>query len=95
MTYFDANENIFDHFTFYNFFLRPAQNEGDQLHIDKNDKIEANNVFEKIIQILKPEIVIFLSSKAWNNCNVKKNDDIYINFTAHPSSIWWNRKTYI
>lgn len=92
ITYFDENKNMFDHFAFYNFFQRPAQEEGDQLYIDENDIVEANTLFLKIIDVIKPQVVIFLSSKAWNSCNKKNISDIYFDFTAHPSSIWWNRK---
>lgn len=92
ISYFDENNNIYDHFAFYNFFQRPAQVEGDQLYVDKNDIVEANNVFQKILDVIKPQVVIFLSSKAWNSCYKKDISDIYFDFTAHPSSIWWNRK---
>lgn len=44
---------------------------------------------------MNPEVIIFLSVNAWNNCNNKstfENLD-FIDFVPHPSSRWWNRKT--
>jgi hypothetical protein len=87
------SENVFEWFSFYNFFQRPAQKEGKELFVNDLDKRKANEVFYSNLKILKPEIVIFLSSKAWICCNSKGIDDIVFDFVPHPSSRWWNRKS--
>ena len=87
------SNNVFDWFCFYNFFQRPAQIEGNELLINEIDIKIANEVFHSNIQILKPEVVIFLSSKAWNSSNKNGMNDIIFDFVPHPSSNWWNRKS--
>lgn len=87
------SENVYDWFCFCNFFQRPAQKEGNELQINKLDIEKAYEVFVANLRILKPEIVIFLSSKAWNCCKRKGIDDIVFDFVPHPSCAWWNRKS--
>jgi len=87
------SNNVFEWFCFYNFFQRPAQKEGKELQINDLDKRIAKEVFNANLKILNPEIVIFLSSKAWICCNSKGTDDIVFDFVPHPSSRWWNRKS--
>lgn len=88
------NENIYQNFAFYNFFQRPAGKEGKGININRRDKEVANDTYNKIVKILEPEIIIFLSVKAYENCITKKiNDKTIVNFVPHPGSPWWNRKS--
>lgn len=89
----NESNNIYEQFAFYNFFQRPAQKEGDQLYINTDDVEVANNVFENVIKILKPKVVLFMSSKSWKNVKGKNIDNIIYDYVPHPSSNWWNRKS--
>jgi hypothetical protein len=88
------SDNIYEHFAYYNFFQRPAEKEAKGIEINGKDREVANSIFGKITEILQPEIIIFLSVKAWNNCN--KNilaNNIIIDFVPHPARPWWNKKS--
>ena len=87
------SKNVFEWFSFYKFFQRPAQMEGNELLINELDTRIANEVFHSNIHILKPDVVIFLSSKAWNSSNKNGMNNIIFDFVPHPSSKWWNRKS--
>lgn len=84
-----GSSNIFEYFSFYNFFLRPAYyGESLRSSLSRQDIDNANELFIAILKILKPEIVIFLSSLAWDNLNEKENE-IRCDFVPHPNS--WDR----
>jgi hypothetical protein len=87
------SNNVFEWFCFYNFFQRPAQIEGNELMIHELDIKLANEVFRSNVHILKPEVVIFLSSKAWYSSNKDGMSNTIFDFVPHPSSNWWNRKS--
>lgn len=86
-----TSNNLFEFFAFYNFFQRPAVNIGKEIFQNQKDIEIANILFVKIVDIIEPDFVLFLSSKSWDNC---KNGDYSFkwDFTPHPSSPWWNRK---
>lgn len=89
------SDNVYDNFGWYNYFQRPAENEGTGIEVYERDTVEANLVLRANIEILNPEIVIFISSKAWNNA--RKDDEAFpgirLDFVPHPSHQWWNMKT--
>lgn len=85
--------------SFYNYFLRPAHKKGSNkgfnpLNIDK----EVSGIaLSSIIDRLNPNLVIFLSKKAYTEffkfckCYDIVYENITIEFVSHPASIWWNR----
>lgn len=85
--------------SFYNYFLRPAYNKGSNksfvpLYIDK--EVSGIALFN-IIERLNPNLVIFLSKKAYNefekfcNRNLIVYENIIVEYVSHPASMWWNR----
>lgn len=53
-------------------------------------KDKSKEIFLSVVEILKPDKIIFLSTKAYEtfgNCDEKK-----IFHTVHPTCAWWNRK---
>jgi hypothetical protein len=94
----------YDDVAFYNYFLRPAsvknKNGDSDLGLKKNytdlDGEVAFVAFCGVLESLKPDIVIFASTLAWNKMEVfqnlyKKNfGEIVIKKVSHPSSPWWN-----
>ncbi|MCH5159140.1 MAG: hypothetical protein J1F33_08095 [Clostridiales bacterium] len=54
----------------------------------------SNDVFLSVVEILKPDKIIFLSTEAYN-AFVRQNKDYNetkIFATVHPTCAWWNRK---
>lgn len=89
---------------FYNYFLRPAFNPGNGIAKKMEpgciDKEVAGIALAGIINRLQPDLVVFLSKKAFvefdyyykkYNPGCIESDRIFIDYVAHPSSIWWNR----
>lgn len=99
--FFKVKDNIFDYLAYYNYFQRPAYIEGESIiNNDKDDKI-AFDTFINIVDIVKPEKIIFVSSKSYHS--FKNNKDLTkqimckipakIYTTPHPGSAWWNRRS--
>jgi hypothetical protein len=88
----DKMSNI-NKIAFMNFFQRPAVS-GLSVVPTKIDIDVANQTVNSVIQIIKPELIIFCSTLAANNTQLDSNQiGIPIHQTPHPSSAWWNRKS--
>ena len=99
------DENAFVEIASYNYFLRPADDRQSFESIcTERDCDEAVRVFYAILEILKPDFIIFTSRFVFNHAeydfNKNFNYDLwdytekhhmnYV-FTEHPSCSWWNR----
>ena len=93
------NHHIHD-FAFVNFYQRPAfecgksintTTEERKLNLEEQDHRVACETLNAVIDVILPDIVIFLSRKAYGNFICKKTVDIYR--VPHPTCCWWNRKT--
>jgi len=101
---FSDEKDSYSFCTGYNYFLRPAspKQTGKQQRFiftpKKEDHEYAFNAFCKIIEVIKPELIVFFSSKARDSFkkqkkkNNSKFSDIRIKYFQHPSSPWWHRK---
>lgn len=92
------------HTAFYNYFLRPAETTGDSINIlGWDEEVRSFENLKTLYNILKPEKIVFLSSKAkqsfhrvrWSNEEGAKEfgelvDKIVI-AVPHPCSAWWNK----
>jgi len=76
---------------FINFFQKPAKTKESLTPTEKDIKI-ANDIFRDIINIIKPDLIIFTSKKALKNLKRIDTDKDLIYCTSHPNSPWWNRK---
>ena len=84
---------------FYNYFLRPAHKKGSNKGFkpENIDREVSGIALSGILERLNPDLVIFLSKKAYAEfekfCN--RNNVIYKNIVikhvSHPASIWWYR----
>lgn len=97
-TVFKSNE-LFDDCVFINYYQRPAENQGDSIKVHSVDsKVALENVLV-LIEVLKLDKIIFVSSKAYNdfiiNTTQKQREKLpYIGTVPHAAaSSWWNRKT--
>lgn len=97
----ENEELVFPHISFYNYFQRPALVETESIINDENDNNIAYDTFKAVKELIKPDLVIFLSVKAYNSFSwlvdnrneYKLFEDVNIDFVPHPSSAWWNKKS--
>ena len=75
----------FTYISFFNFFQRPNFKKG-SIDVKDIDIKYGNEAFEKNIDLLKPQIILFLSKKAFQCLNNLPNN---CHCLVHPSSAWW------
>lgn len=88
------NKQAFTYIAYMNFFQRPSETPKSISNTAEDNQI-ANDTFEEVVKILKPDHVLLISKKAWDTLCNKTGKDFDINRICHPSSSWWNRKAYI
>ena len=86
-----------DEIAFTNFFVRPAikgKSIKDYKKVDKEiDKEKANEIFKCVLNVLQPNIVIFVSKFAYECVDktiVKNNKDMVVDYVVHPCSTCWH-----
>ena len=101
---------LFDAFAFMNYFQMPALYKGESLwrsllrfsEWDKKKALEiwnkteemSNKVFLEVLEVLKPDKIVFVSKEAYN-AFLRQNKDYDANkvfVTVHPTCRWWNTK---
>jgi hypothetical protein len=101
-----TGENYLSEVSFYDYFQRPAvTGESIKKSMTDLDKEIALDTFKKVVSILKPDLIIFVSKLAVEVFENNKIDnkpvwewtksvgvEKYI-YTNHPTSSWWNRAT--
>ncbi|HPW66442.1 MAG: hypothetical protein ACOX0M_05925 [Salinivirgaceae bacterium] len=84
----------------YNYFLRPAYNNnkgskgfGYNNYCTEYDRTVAYEAFCGIVNIMKPDIIVFLSKFSFTTFQKhnKSFNNVIIEKVSHPSSPWWNR----
>lgn len=94
----DQKRKAMDFYAFMNYFKRPSYDRGKTISgLTESDYEYAYKVSKHIIYTLKPNLIIFLSKKAYDRfCCADKDNMIRnkydIKSVSHPSSYWWNRK---
>jgi len=88
---YTKHDNVFEYFSYMNFFQRPAEY-GKSINVYEIDSKIANETYYSVIKKINPEYAIFLSSKAWYFLADENKKLIKCDFTSHPSSRWWYRK---
>ena len=85
-------------YAFINYFKRPSYEEGKTIReLTDEDYRYAYDISSYIINALKPELIIFISQKAYNAfCELDEKNSIRskyrIESVSHPSCCWWNRE---
>lgn len=88
---FNVKDESWHYMAFMNFFQRPAEKTGKSIKVTSEDRDIANDTLKEVVNVLKPDTVIFVSSKAYrtyNNCCDKVN----VFSGVHPACRWWNTK---
>lgn len=90
-------EDPYNYCAGYNYFLRPAL-KATTLKNTEKDNEEAFKAFQEIVKVIKPDMIAFLSKKAYKSftkcCkNTHFDEKIDIQSFVHPASAWWYRKS--
>ena len=86
-------EKFWDKVSFMNFFIVPSINGSREIEALKDMKEKSLENFENVLDIIKPNYILFLSKKSY--CIFEKSNSKYLKNTfgfGHPSSTWWSRK---
>jgi hypothetical protein len=101
----DSDNGVFDKFCYYNYFQKPANDLGinklgRSIKALPEDNIFACKTLFKIVEILKPRTIIFVSKKSFQAFNqiysLNKTfilDGIKIDFVPHAGRQWWNKES--
>lgn len=87
-----TDSEAFSACAFMNYFQRPALISGESIEDNPKDRKESYKVFKHCQEILKPDITIFLSKKAfaaYDESAGDKADNVYC--VMHPTCSHWNR----
>lgn len=89
--------NLFEVCAYINYFQRPAELKGETIKVRPMDSEVALKNLLVLIDVIKPDKVIFVSSKAYDdfksNTTISVRNNLpFIGSVPHPSaSSWWNR----
>lgn len=84
--------------SFINFFQRPAEVSGNSIKVFSKDVEISSKVLTEVIKVLKPDVVGFTSSLAFdaakkgNATSFLKDKKVLFFRTSHPATAWWNKK---
>ena len=91
-----------DEIAYTNFFVRPALKGLSISKYKKKERItdigKANNVLESVLNVLNPDITLFVSKYAYKNVDlniINQYKNMFVNFVCHPASAWWYRSDCI
>jgi hypothetical protein len=77
-----------------NFFQRPAEKTGASINQQKVDIDISNETVSQVINVLKPDFLFFVSSKAWDCFNKDWHKELIasnrVGHSCHPASPNWN-----
>ena len=88
------DSEAFTAFSFFNYFQRPASNSGSTIELTDEDEMQAYAIYRRVLEILKPERVIFLSKKAYNSYEKKADSSEFdlTDFVYHPTCSHWYKE---
>ncbi len=90
---YDNSADALNHVAYLNYFQRPAETTGDSINVHKQDLEVSQKVIDDVINALKPEIVVFTSSKAGDHGQqVVEKHGVLCVAAPHPTCQWWNRE---
>lgn len=83
---------------FYNYFQRPAEEKGESIikgTMFNEDYDLAFDLYQSLINVIKPKWIMFLSKPAFDAYKKKKGGkkELNVSRVSHPTTSYWNRKT--
>lgn len=93
---FQLDSRLFEECVFINYFQRPSQKNGDSIIVHTKDSLIALENLLALNEILKPNKIIFVSSKAYNDFKSRASESqkesfAFVASVPHASSPWWNK----
>lgn len=100
--YFKTNNDLraMTNVAYINGFQRPSPETGESIRkfLNKIDYKISSDVLSKVIEIISPDVVIFVSKLTWDRLGwrLKIDKEIKIDFTCHPGTggRYWHNKNY-
>ena len=100
--YFKTNNDLraMTNVAYINGFQRPSPETGESIKkfLNKIDYKISSDVLSKVIEIISPDVVIFVSKLTWDRLRwrLKIDKEIKIDFTCHPGTggRYWHNKNY-
>lgn len=83
------DSDAFRCFAFCNYFQRPEFSYGKSISVSDEDCRKSREIIQKVIDILQPQKIIFISKKAFEYFD---STDSRIQYVNHPTSSSWNNK---
>ncbi|KNZ40613.1 hypothetical protein [Acetobacterium bakii] len=89
--------NPWDAYTYFasmNYYQKPAVRTGKSIESTIEDNQFAAANLSRVVNVLKPETIIFLSKKSYRAFKANEPDELKeldIDACAHPTCAWWNR----
>ncbi|MFI3292609.1 MAG: hypothetical protein SNI70_03715 [Rikenellaceae bacterium] len=77
------------HVAFCNYYQKPSLEAGATVENTEENQQNSKAIFQQILAILQPKMVVFLSRKAYQAFG-ETAPNIYV--TDHPTSSWWHRR---
>ncbi len=98
---FKKKKRPIEEVAYTNFFFRPSESEGESFkkYCTPLDISMSNKIIEKIVQIMNPDLIIFVSKYSWDKGGSElksKYPEKKISFVCHPTTggRYWYRKDY-
>jgi len=94
----DKSSKAINNIIFMNAFQRPANHRGQSIKglAVEHDFQVAVDTISQVINIVKPNFVIFVSKYSWENVGTKlqKEENVFYDYTVHPAAFGdWNDET--
>jgi hypothetical protein len=94
----DGSTRAMTNVCYMNGFQRPSPQKGESISkcLTELDCEISSDTLSKVINIINPDIVIFVSKLSWEKLHsrLKLNTEIAIEYTCHPSTVYWERASY-
>lgn len=90
---YQKHRDAYDKISFYNYFQRPAEQNGESIHNLKEDDQLAYEFFQEFRRIIQPSWTFFLSKKSFNAYRKSGGTLDRVSAVPHPNSSWWNTKS--
>lgn len=88
------HDNMFTYVSFMNVFQRPAVVNGESINVLPIDLEEGEKILNAVIDIIQPEIIIFMTSLGYNHFHWRIHDkSIKTVRCCHTTCSWWNRES--
>lgn len=100
--FYDNEERAIENIAFVNGFQRPSPIMGESIkkYLTQQDLDVSVKVLSRIISIIEPDLVVFVSKLAWDKLSqrlLKIHKNVEFEYTCHPATggRYWNKKGYM